>query len=209
MRLSCYNAANLKSIIICFYILLGNQLAMAAEKHATQQPDIKIATFAGGCFWCMEPPYDNTKGVIKTLSGYAGGTEKNPTYEQVSNNLTSHVEAIQISYDATLVSYETLLDIFWRNIDPFDKEGQFCDKGEQYLAKIFTHDEEQHEAAKKSKQAIQQRFKENSVAVEILPFTTFYPAEDYHQDYYQKNPIRYKIYRYGCGRDKRLKTIWE
>jgi peptide-methionine (S)-S-oxide reductase len=165
------------------------------------------ATFAGGCFWCMEPPYDEIDGVISTISGYIGGTKKNPTYEQVTTGTTGHAEAVQIAYDPSKVTYEKLLEVFWRNIDPLTANAQFCDHGSQYRSAIFYHDETQKKLAEKSKQAVQQRFKQ-PVVTEIVPAAQFYPAEDYHQDYYKKNSIRYKIYRYGCGRDQRLEELW-
>jgi peptide-methionine (S)-S-oxide reductase len=155
----------------------------------------------------MEPPYDEIDGVVSTISGYTGGTKKNPTYEQVTTGTTGHTEAVQITYDPSKVSYEKLLDVFWRNIDPLTANAQFCDHGNQYRAAIFYHDETQKKLAEKSKQAVQQRFKQ-PVVTEIVPATEFYPAEDYHQDYYKKNSIRYKIYRYGCGRDQRLEELW-
>lgn len=195
----------------CFFILclIATLKLDAKEMNQTDnQRNIKVATFAGGCFWCMEFPFDKVNGVIQTISGYAGGTEESPTYEQVSGNQTSHVEAVQVTYDEDVVSYQALLDIFWVNIDPFDNKGQFCDKGAQYRAKIFTHDSQQQQLAFHSKRQIEQKFKGQTVVTEVKPFTTFYPAEDYHQNYYKNNPIRYKIYRFGCGRDKRLKSIW-
>jgi peptide-methionine (S)-S-oxide reductase len=177
-----------------------------AEPTPTGRPIAK-ATFAGGCFWCMEPPYDEIPGVISTISGYTGGTTKNPTYEQVSAGTTGHAEAVEISYDPNKVSYEKLLEVFWRNIDPLTANAQFCDHGSQYRSAIFYHDESQKKLAEKSKQAVQQRFKQ-TVVTEIVPAREFYPAEDYHQDYYKKNPIRYKVYRYSCGRDQRLQELW-
>jgi peptide-methionine (S)-S-oxide reductase len=165
------------------------------------------ATFAGGCFWCMEPPYDELEGVISTISGYMGGTKKNPTYEEVSAGTTGHAEVVQITYDPTKISYEKLLEVFWRNIDPLTANAQFCDYGSQYRSAIFYHDEAQRKLAEASKKRIQSRFNQ-PIVTEIVRATEFYPAEDYHQDYYKKNPIRYKIYRYGCGRDQRLQTLW-
>ena len=166
------------------------------------------AIFAGGCFWCMEPPYDKLEGVISTTSGYTGGHTVNPTYKSTSRGDTGHYEALEVVYDSEKVSYQQLLDVFWKNIDPFDAKGQFCDKGPQYRAAIFTNDEQEKELAAKSKQALQGKLKDKATIVtEILPETMFYPAEDYHQDYYLKNPVRYKYYRFGCGRDKRLKQV--
>ena len=165
------------------------------------------ATFAGGCFWCMEPPFDELEGVISTTSGYIAGTTKNPTYEQVSTGTTGHTEALQVVYDPKKITYEKLLDVFWRNIDPLAANGQFCDLGSQYRSGIFYHDGNQKSAAEKSKKSIQTRFKQ-PVATEITAATVFYPAEDYHQDYYKKNPVRYKLYSHGCGRAQRLEEVW-
>ena len=165
------------------------------------------ATFAGGCFWCMEPPFDELDGVSSTTSGYIAGTTKNPTYEQVSTGTTGHTEALQVVYDPKKITYEKLLDVFWRNIDPLAANGQFCDLGSQYRSGIFYHDGNQKSAAEKSKKSIQTRFKQ-PVATEITAATVFYPAEDYHQDYYKKNPLRYKLYSHGCGRAQRLEEVW-
>ena len=172
------------------------------QGHAT-------ATFAGGCFWCMEPPFDKLDGVISTTSGYIGGNVNKPTYKQVSRGSTGHTEAVQIVYDPARISFVELLDVFWRNIDPTNANGQFCDWGTQYRSEIFFHDEEQRKLATGSKTALEELkpFKE-PVVTQITAATTFWPAEDYHQDYYKKNPVRYKFYRHGCGRDKRLKELW-
>ena len=175
-----------------------------APKAATAK-----ATFAGGCFWCMEAPYDKLPGVISTTSGYIGGTVKNPTYEQVSSGRTGHTEAVQVEYDPGKVSYEKLLQVFWMNIDPTVKNAQFCDHGSQYRSGIFYHDETQRKLAEASKTALDKSkpFKE-PIVTEITKASMFYAAEDYHQDYYKTNPVRYKIYRNGCGRDARLKDLW-
>ena len=165
------------------------------------------ATFAGGCFWCMEPPFDELDGVISTTSGYIAGKTKNPTYEQVSTGTTGHTEALQVVYDPKKITYEKLLEVFWRNIDPLAANGQFCDLGSQYRSGIYYHDGNQKSAAEKSKKSIQTRFKQ-PVATEITAATVFYPAEDYHQDYYKKNPVRYKLYSHGCGRAQRLEEVW-
>ena len=164
------------------------------------------ATFAGGCFWCMEPIFDDLPGVKATIVGYSGGKEEDPTYEQVASGQTGHAEVIQITYDPELVTYQQLLDIFWRNIDPTVKDKQFCDTGRQYRSAIFTHDDNQHQLALQSKAALADKF--STIYTEIEPVGAFYPAEDYHQDYYIKNPFRYKVYRYLCRRDERLKTLW-
>ena len=191
--------------VAVIFLLLGG-LAYAAESSPGGTPLAK-ATFDGGCFWCMEPPYDELEGVISTISGYTGGTKTNPTYEQVSAGATGHTEAVEITYDPKKISYEKLLDVFWRNIDPLTADAQFCDSGSQYRSAIFYHDQNQKTLAESSKKRLQSRFKQ-PIVTEISRASEFYPAEDYHQDYYRKNPIRYKIYRYGCGRDKRLQELW-
>jgi peptide-methionine (S)-S-oxide reductase len=164
------------------------------------------ATFAGGCFWCMEPPYDKLEGVISTTSGYTGGQKENPTYKEVSAGGTGHAEVVQVVYDPTKVSYEQLLDVFWKNIDPTVEDQQFCDHGDQYRSAIFYHNDEQKQLAEASIAPVTERF--GTVYTEIVSASTFYPAEEYHQDYYQKNPVRYKFYRTACRRDARLKELW-
>ncbi|MGB7247842.1 MAG: peptide-methionine (S)-S-oxide reductase MsrA [Phormidesmis sp.] len=190
---------------------LSVSTAAATEPELTNSgfsgSELATATFAGGCFWCMEQPFDQLPGVVSTLSGYTGGTTESPTYAQVSAGRTGHVEAMQTRYDPSQVSYEALLETFWHNIDPFDDQGQFCDKGSQYRSVIFYQTPEQQALAAASKQAVAERF-DQAVATEILPADTFYPAEDYHQDYYITRPIRYKVYRFGCGRDQHLSDIW-
>ena len=168
-----------------------------------------VATFAGGCFWCMEQPFDKLDGVLATTSGYTGGMKAKPTYEEVSSGGTLHAEAVQVLYDPKKVSYEKLLDVFWHNIDPTVKDRQFCDVGNQYRSSIFVHNDEQRRAAEASKEAIDKTkmFKE-PIVTPIVTATEFWPAEEYHQDYYLKNPIRYTYYRTGCGRDARLKQLW-
>jgi peptide-methionine (S)-S-oxide reductase len=169
-----------------------------------------VAIFAGGCFWCMEGPFDKVDGVISSTSGYTGGHTENPTYRQTSTGTTGHYEAVQIEYDSSKVSFQQLLNVYWKNIDPFDARGQFCDKGTQYRAAIFTMNDKEKELAVNSKAALQEKLKDKATVVtEILPAKQFYAAEDYHQDYYIKNPVRYKYYRHGCGRDKRLKKVQE
>jgi peptide-methionine (S)-S-oxide reductase len=185
-------------------LLLAFALFALAPLAASAQA---VATFAGGCFWCMEPPFDEVDGVGSTVSGYTGGMRQNPTYEQVSAGRTGHTEAVEIAYDPKKVDYAKLLDIFWRNIDPFARDAQFCDHGSQYRSAIFYHDEEQRRLAEESKAAVEKRFG-RKVETEIAAAVKFWPAEDYHQDYYLKNPIRYKIYRTGCGRDQRLRELW-
>ncbi len=167
-----------------------------------------VATFAGGCFWCMEPPFDKLDGVVSTTAGYIGGHQENPTYKQVSSGGTGHAEAIQIIYDPAKVTYAELLDVFWRNIDPTAEDRQFCDRGDQYRSGIFYHDDEQRRLAEESKRRLLAAAQVPAIVTEITAAPTFYPAEDYHQDYYQKNPVRYKMYRAGCGRDRRLAELW-
>jgi peptide-methionine (S)-S-oxide reductase len=195
------NVARLVAGLLALFIASSH----AAESKAPA--GTAKATFAGGCFWCMEPPYDELPGVISTTSGYAGGHKKNPTYQEVSAGGTDHAEVVQVVYDPTKISYEKLLEVYWRNIDPYDPLGQFCDKGDQYRAEIFYHDESQKRLAEASKAAIEKQLR-NPTVVRINAVGTFYPAEDYHQDYYKRNPIRYKFYRNNCGRDKRLEKIW-
>ena len=185
-------------------LLLAVSLNTFASDSSTE-----IATFAGGCFWCMEQPFDKLDGVISTTSGYTGGHQANPSYKQVSAGTTGHTEAIRIEYDPKKITYEELLNVFWKNIDPTTADRQFCDHGSQYRSGIFYHDDVQKRAAEKSLDNLNQTkpFAE-AVVTEISAAGPFYPAEDYHQDYYQKNPLRYKYYRFACGRDKRLETLW-
>ena len=167
------------------------------------------ATFAGGCFWCMEAPFDKVPGVISTTSGYAGGTSKAPSYEQVSAGVTGHAEVIQVVYDPDKVTYEQLLEVFWRNIDPVDGGGQFCDRGSQYRTGIFYEGAGQKAAAEVSKRRLDDSgWLPRPIVTEITPLAAFYPAEDYHQDFYKKSFLRYRSYRAGCGRDRRLKELW-
>jgi len=177
--------------------------------HAALAQTTAVATFAGGCFWCMEPPFDKLPGVIATTSGYMGGAKKNPTYEEVSSGGTGHAEVVQVRYDPAKVSYERLLDVYWRNVDPTVKDRQFCDVGSQYRTTIFVHDEAQRRAAESSKAALEKtRPFKDPIVTPIVAAGLFWSAEDYHQDYYVKNPIRYSYYRTGCGRDRRLKELW-
>lgn len=174
---------------------------VSAETSAT-------AVFAGGCFWCVEKDFEHLKGVTAAVSGFTGGTAENPTYQ---GNHAGHYEAVKITYDPSIVTYQELLDHFWVNHDPFDAIGQFCDKGPEYLSAVFVEDEEQQALAEASKQRVMDRFPDETVVTPILPLITFYPIqgkEEYHQDFYKKSPVRYKAYRYACGRDKRLKSIW-
>lgn len=182
----------------------GERNVMAAENMVTSK-----ATFAGGCFWCVEADFEKLPGVVKVISGYTGGSKDNPTYEEVSSGTTGHVEAVQVYYDPSKITYEGLLDFFWRHIDPTDPGGQFVDRGSQYRSIIFYHDEEQRRLAEKSKEALDRsgRFKK-PVVTEIIRFTKFYEAEEYHQDYYKKHPLKYAYYRHGSGRDQFLSKIW-
>ena len=189
--------------------VLGLAPALAQEKPPSADGTRAVATFAGGCFWCMEPPFDKLPGVISTTSGYTGGKVANPTYEQVSSGGTGHAEAVQVVYDPSKITYQQLLAVFWRNIDPHDAGGQFCDRGDQYRTAIFVHDETQRRLAEESKRALERggRLKK-PIVTEIVTAGPFYAAEEYHQDYYVKNPVRYKFYRQNCGRDARLRQVW-
>ena len=200
------NKVRTRLLFLAAAILTG--FALTGHTQAPK-PAVAKATFAGGCFWCMEPPYDKLAGVISTTSGYIGGQKPNPTYEEVSSGRTGHAEAVQVVYDPKKVSYEQLLDVFWHNIDPTVKTQQFCDVGSQYRTGIFYHDDEQRRLAEASKAALEKSkpFKA-PIVTEITRAGEFYPAEEYHQDYYLKNPVRYKFYRNGCGRDARLEQLW-
>lgn len=168
----------------------------------------ETATFAGGCFWCMDAEFASIPGVSKVVSGYTGGHTKHPTYEEVSFGTTGHFEAIEVTFDPSKVAYSKLLDIYWHNIDPLDPYGQFCDKGSQYRAGIFYHGKEQKKLAEASREQVKKMFGQEIAAI-IAPAAEFYPAEDYHQDYYIKNKTRYKMYHMGCGRDGRLDELWK
>jgi peptide-methionine (S)-S-oxide reductase len=188
--------------------LLGLALSLATVAPALAQTTAK-ATFAGGCFWCVEADFDKVPGVVSTTSGYIGGTVANPSYEQVSSKATGHAEAVEIVFDPAKVSYAELVNHFWRTIDPTTRDRQFCDVGSPYRTAIFTHDAQQAAVVKQSLDALEKAkpFKEPIVTA-VLPATTFYPAEAYHQDYYKKNPVRYAYYRASCGRDARLEQLW-
>jgi len=197
-------------LLIAFFFVAGflaAGLVQGAGKDQKAVPGLEQAVFAGGCFWCMEPPFENLKGVRSVVSGYTGGHKENPTYEEVSAGNTGHAESVQITYDPSVIGYAGLLQVFWRNIDPTAKDRQFCDVGNQYRSAIFYLDEKQKLLAEKSKREVEKKL---GVAVytEIVPAGAFYPAEDYHQDYHRKNPLRYKFYRFNCGRDSRLREIW-
>lgn len=195
----------MKEVIL---MLLPLAVAASGAGQASASPTA-TAIFAGGCFWCMEHPFDKLDGVVSTVSGYTGGQVKDPTYQQVSAGGTGHAEAVRIEYDPAKVTYEQLLNVFWRNIDPTTPDRQFCDHGNQYRSAIFYLDEKQRQAAEASRLSLEKGKKlPGAIVTQITPAGTFYPAEDYHQDYYIKNPLRYKYYRFSCGRDKRLKELW-
>ena len=181
----------------------------AGEMPKAPPPGLEKATFAGGCFWCMQHPFDELDGVVSTAPGYTGGRKDHPTYKEVSAGGTGHAEAVEILYDPQKISYEKLLGVFWRNVDPTAADHQFCDYGDPYRSEIFYHNDDQKRLAEQSTAAIERSksFKE-PIVTKITPATTFYRAEEYHQDYYKKNPIRYKFYRHNCGRDQRLKELW-
>ena len=193
---------------LAFCLVLGVNAHAQSAKPSPQSATAK-ATFAGGCFWCMEPVFDKLPGVVSTTSGYMGGKTKNPTYESISTGTTGHAEVVQIEYDPAKVTYASLLEVFWRNIDPTQRDGQFCDQGTQYRSAIFYHNDEQKKLAEASKAAIQKTkpFK-GDIVTEITSAPEFYRAEEYHQDFYKKNPTRYKIYSTGCGREARLQSLW-
>lgn len=194
----------LKIIILFSFLLL---LIMQTRIYADTKTE--KATFAGGCFWCMEPPFEKLDGVTEVISGYTGGKKVNPTYEDVSYGGTGHLESVQIIYDPSKITYSELLDVFWKQIDPTDPNGQFVDRGLQYRSAIFYHNDEQKSLAEKSKEELDKSGRFNKpIVTEIIEASTFYKAEDYHQDYYKKNPIRYKFYRFNSGRDRYLKKIW-
>jgi peptide-methionine (S)-S-oxide reductase len=200
-----------KTLGLTFSAVLLLLFTIAPLGFASDQArkSLETATFAGGCFWCMEPPFDTLAGVISTTSGYTGGKTGNPRYEEVSAGNTGHAEALQITYDPSKISYSRLLQVFWHNIDPTAVNRQFCDSGNQYRTAIFYHNETQKKLALESKQLLEKtKTFRQSIVTEITPAGTFYPAEEYHQDYYRKNPLRYKYYRYSCGRDKRLEELW-
>jgi peptide-methionine (S)-S-oxide reductase len=181
----------------------------AGTAQPAPPPGLARATFAGGCFWCMEPPFEKLPGVKEVISGYTGGFKVDPTYEEVSSGGTGHRESVQVVYDPSRITYARLLEVYWHNVDPTTPNRQFCDVGEQYGTAIFYHDEEQKKLALES-QAQVERTKSfpQAVVTPILPAGEFYRAEEYHQDYYKKNPVRYRFYRWNCGRDQRLKELW-
>jgi peptide-methionine (S)-S-oxide reductase len=199
-----------RRLLLPFLAALGLLAAAApASAQAPAKPATAKATFAGGCFWCVEEVYDKVPGVISTVSGYMGGHVKNPTYEQVSTARTGHAEVVQVEYDPSKVTYARLLEVFWRNIDPTQKDGQFCDHGPQYRSGIFYHNDEQKRLAEGSRLNLSKNkpFK-GEIVTEITRATEFYSAEGYHQDFHTKSPTRYKFYKSGCGRDARLQQLW-
>jgi peptide-methionine (S)-S-oxide reductase len=197
------------NIVQYLVILLLPTGLVAAGGGVAGAAKLEKASFAGGCFWCMVHPFDELPGVVSVTSGYTGGTKKDPTYEEVSAGTTGHAESVEIVYDPAKISYEKLLDVFWHNIDPTTKDRQFCDSGHQYRSAIFCHDANQKRLAEATKQALEKSKPfPGPIVTEIVPASTFYPAEEYHQNYYKKNPVRYKYYRWGCGRDKRLQELW-
>ena len=190
--------------MLCAFICLCRGADGSSSPGKTE-----TATFAGGCFWCMEPPFEPLPGVLSVTSGYTGGRKANPTYEEVSAGNTGHAEAVQIVFNPAVISYAKLLDIFWHNIDPLTANRQFCDSGSQYRSAIFYHTPEQQHLAERSRDALAGNKRlSGPIVTEIIPAARFYPAEEYHQNYYRKNPLRYKYYRQSCGRDRRLRELW-
>ena len=196
------------SIVVLSGLTMGMDKKMDKGMRNNMESEAS-AVFAGGCFWCTESDFEKIDGVIEAISGYTGGHVANPTYKQVSRGVTGHVEAVKVVYDPAKLTYDKLLEVFWRHVDPTDPDGQFVDRGSQYRSVIFYANEQEHRLAEASKKklAASGRF-DKPIVTDILPLSTFYPAEDYHQDYYKKNPLRYKFYRYNSGRDQYLKKIW-
>ena len=195
-------------LMAALWLLALGGWAGAADPPTGKKTEIRTAIFAGGCFWCIEADFEKLPGVLGAESGYTGGHTVNPSYEQVSAGNTGHTEAIRVSYDPQKVSYPQLLDYFWRHIDPTVKNRQFCDIGTQYRSGIYWQNEDERKAAESSRDALLASGRLPRIETEIAAATPFYPAEEYHQDYYRKNPIRYAYYRQGCGRDARVKQIW-
>jgi peptide methionine sulfoxide reductase msrA/msrB len=194
-------------VCICFIALANGQDKTMIKNE--EESKMEKATFAGGCFWCMESPFEELEGVREVLAGYTGGHKEDPTYEEVTTGKTGHYEAVQITFDPEVISYSELLDVFWRQINPTDIRGQFADRGEQYKTAVFYHSDEQKRLAEESKEKLQTSGKfQNTIVTEILPASTFYVAEEYHQDYYKKSPVRYKLYRAGSGRETYLQSTW-
>jgi len=203
----------MKKVIFLIIFLFNFNLFNVSAGNLTlttgdNKNEYKIAYFAGGCFWCMEESFDKIKGVMKSISGYSGGHVKNPTYNQVIYKDTGHVEAVAVYFDPTLTSYEELLKVFWLNIDPFDANGQFCDKGKSYRSVAFYHNKAQKKLIEDSIVNIEKRFNKKKIVTLVWKFEKFYPAEDYHQNYYQNNFLRYLAYKSGCQREETLNKIW-
>lgn len=197
----------MRRLIALMSLVFLASCAVPAPVERAEPPNAATAIFAAGCFWCVEQAFEKVPGVARAVSGYTGGTTTNPTYDEVTLSDTGHFEAVRVVYDPTVVSYAQLLDVFWRNVDPFDPRGQFCDKGPSYRGAIFPGTPEETAAAETSKQAVAARFGQ-AVAVEVLPSAAFYDAETYHQDYYLKNPQTYAFYKWRCGRAQRLEALW-
>jgi peptide-methionine (S)-S-oxide reductase len=195
------------SLVVAFAVASTLAAQAPSQDKPAAPPSTARAVFAGGCFWCMEAPFDKLPGVKSTTSGFAGGQVKGPTSEMVSSGTTGHAESVQVIYDPRKITYAQLLDVFWHNIDPLDGGGQFCDRGNQYRSAIFYGNEEEKKEAEAAKVAVQQKLG-RAVQTQIVPAGAFYPAEEYHQDFYIRNPVRYHQYRQGCGRDRRLKELW-
>ena len=199
--------ARMWSALIAAAMMAAALMSAASAQDPSRAEKLRSAVFAGGCFWCVEEAFDKVPGVTDTTSGYTGGTVVNPTYEEVAQGGTAHAEAVMVRFDTSKVSYETLLDIFWRNIDPFDAGGQFCDRGGSYRSAIFYNGEKQRVMAEESMKAVEARLGK-PVVTKIERLGPFYPAETYHQNYHHENPIRYKFYKWNCGRAQRLEEIW-
>jgi len=196
--------------VLTVFLILTIGVAMSVKSEVNKNTTLEKATFAGGCFWCMEDAFQRIEGVIEAVSGYTGGHKENPTYEEVSSGTTGHYEAVQITFDPSKISYEDLLSLFWRQVDPTDEKGQFADRGSQYRTAIFYHNQKQKLLADKSRQELEKSGKfQKPVVTEIIPFTKFYQAEEYHQDYSQKKAIQYKLYKKGSGREKFIKEKWD
>ena len=195
------------ALVLTLFLATPSRAATTSDDPATVADTLEVATFAGGCFWCMEEAFDHVQGVVSTTSGYTGGHVENPSYEQVSAGGSEHIESVQVIFDPKVVSYARLLRAFWHNVDPTDDGGQFCDRGSQYRSAIFVRNARQRELAETSKQEIEST-RRLSIVTGILPATTFWPAEEYHQNYYEENPVRYRFYKFNCGRKARLEEIW-
>ena len=194
---------------MCAAAVSAAVMLFALPKAFAEDAKLEEAVFAGGCFWCIESDFDKVPGVVSTVSGYTGGVQEDPTYETVSSGSTKHIEAVKITFDPAKTSYEKLLHVFWRSIDPTDAGGQFCDRGHSYTTAVFATSEKQSKIASASKdKLVKDKVLNDPIVTPVLQSGTFYPAEGYHQDYHTKNPLRYKLYRYGCGRDARVKSLW-